>query len=62
MGDNQCYSDPASTKMTKHDHATTFIKELEWLKINQKYKFEIGVTVYKLMNQIIPTGCCHYPQ
>ena len=39
----------------KSDHATPFLKELGWLKINQKCKFEIAKITYNLINGIIPS-------
>ncbi len=32
----------------KQDHATPFIKELGWLKIYQKYLYELGIMMYNV--------------
>ncbi len=34
---------------TRRDPALPFIRELEWLKINQKYKYDIGLTVFNIL-------------
>ncbi len=39
---------------TKHDHVTPYLKELGWLKVKQKYYFELGVFVYNIMNKKLP--------
>ena len=35
----------------KSDHVTPFLKELGWLKINQKYKLEIATIIHNLINK-----------
>ena len=32
----------------KHEHATPFLRELGWLKINQRYMYELGVMMYNV--------------
>ena len=32
--------------VTKYDHVTPCIQELVWLKIKQKYMFDLGITVF----------------
>lgn len=32
----------------KHEHATPFLRELEWLKIKEKYIFEQGLMMYNV--------------
>ncbi|KAK3881582.1 hypothetical protein Pcinc_013964 [Petrolisthes cinctipes] len=38
----------------KRDHVTPFLKELGWLKINQKYKLEVAKITYNLINKNLP--------
>ncbi len=38
----------------KHEHVTPYLKELGRLKINQKYYFELEVTVYRMINERLP--------
>ena len=38
----------------KSEHVTPFLKELGWLKINQKYKLEIATIIYNLINKNFP--------
>lgn len=38
----------------KRDHATPFLKELGWLKLNQKYQFEVAKITCNLVNKIFP--------
>ena len=38
----------------KHDHVTPYLKELGWLKVKQKFYFELGVLVYNIMNKRVP--------
>ena len=38
----------------KHDHVTPYLKELGWLKVKQKYYFELGVVLYNVINKRIP--------
>ena len=38
----------------KHDHVTPYLKELGWLKVKEKYYFELGVVIYNVTNKRIP--------
>ena len=38
----------------KYDHATPFLKELNWLKIESKVTFDICVFTYKIVNKLLP--------
>ena len=38
----------------KFDHVIPIIKKLEWLKIDEQIKFDIGLTVYKALNNQYP--------
>ncbi len=38
----------------RSDHATPFITQLEWLKIDKKVIFDVAVTVFKVKNKIFP--------
>ena len=38
----------------KHDHVTPYLQELGWLKVKEKYLFEVGVTVYNVIKQRLP--------
>lgn len=40
--------------VAKSEHVTPFLKELGWLKINQKYKFEIATTIQNLIYKNLP--------
>ncbi len=40
----------------KYDHVSPFIKELKWLKIKEKYTFDICTTVYKILRRFYPEG------
>ncbi len=33
---------------SKHEHATPFLRELGWLKIKEKYMFELGIMMYNV--------------
>ena len=46
---------------TKHDHATPFIKELGWLKVYQKYRYEVGVLVYNVLRGNVPNHFLSLP-
>ncbi len=37
------------------DHATPYLKELGWLKLRQKYKFDIGVFIYNIIKGNVPS-------
>ena len=47
---------------TKFDHATPFLKELGWLKVHQKYKYELGVITYNIINNNLPNHLFHFPR
>ena len=38
----------------KLDHATPHMRELKWLKICDMYKYELGITVNKVLNKRLP--------
>ena len=46
---------------TKHDHTTPFIKELGWLKVYQKYRYEVGVLVYNVLRGNVPNHFLSLP-
>ncbi len=43
------------------DHATPFITQLEWLKIEKKVVYEVAVHVFKIMNKLFPEWYMHLP-
>ena len=45
----------------KYDHATPFLRELGWLKIIYKYRYELAITVYKTIKEIIPSDLMTLP-
>ncbi|XP_042862817.1 uncharacterized protein LOC122247550 [Penaeus japonicus] len=38
----------------KQDHATPYLRELGWLKIKEKYQYEIALTVFKTFSRDTP--------
>lgn len=44
----------AMGKVYKYDHATPYIRELEWLKVNEKYSYEICIFMFKRISNLIP--------
>ena len=38
----------------KYDHVTPLMKELQWLKIKDKYFFDKYITIYKVINGLYP--------
>ena len=46
----------------KFDHATPYLKELQWLKISNMYKYELGVTVFNIMNNRFPPWLYSLPK
>ena len=40
----------------KHDHATPFIKKLDWLKINEMLQFHELLFMFKIVNSHSPVG------
>ncbi len=45
----------------KRDHVTPFIKELGWFKISFKYKYEICIMIYKILNSNTPSYLMKLP-
>ena len=45
----------------KYDHITPTLKRLEWLKIKDKYNYEICVCMYKILNKEYPTWLYEFP-
>ncbi len=46
----------------KRDHATPFLKELGWLRVHQKYKYELGIITYNIMNSNVPSHLFSMPR
>ena len=42
-------------KVRKYDHATPHINTLKWLKIEQKYMYDIGLFIFKILNNQVPS-------
>ncbi len=38
----------------KYDHISPVFRELQWLRIRQKYMLEVGVTVFKVLRGFYP--------
>ncbi len=47
---------------TKFDHATPFLRELGWLKVRQKYEYELGITTYNIIHGDIPDHLFSLPR
>ena len=47
---------------TKFDHATPYINELKWLKINKMYQHELAVIVYNVINKRSPCWLFSLPK
>ena len=45
----------------RSDHATPFITQLEWLKIEQKVIFEVAVNVFKIKSKLFPDWFMQLP-
>ena len=45
----------------KYDHVTPLLKELKWLKVQEKYKYELGVTIYNIINKNVPSWLFSLP-
>ena len=45
----------------RYDHATPFIQQLEWVKIKQKYMYEIAVAVFAVVRNIQPNWLASLP-
>ena len=46
----------------KYDHATPFLNELKWLKIENKVTYDICVFTYKIVNNLLPDWIFSFPQ
>ena len=46
----------------KFDHATPFLRELGWLKVHQKYKYELGIITYNIIHGNIPNHLFYLPR
>merc|ERR1712105_326968 len=40
----------------KYDHATPIINNLQWLKVKQKFIFEVCTFIYKILNDHLSRG------
>ena len=49
-------------EVKKIDHATPYLRELQWLKISNMYKYELGVTVFNIMNNRFPPWLYSLPK
>ena len=47
--------------VSKYDHITPTLKRLKWLKIKDKYNYEICVSVYKILNKAYPDWLYEFP-
>ncbi len=45
----------------RSDHATPFITQLGWLKIDKKVIFDVAVTVFKIKNRVFPDWFVYLP-
>ncbi len=45
----------------KHDHVTPYFKELKWLKIKEKYKYEVILRIYHIINKKVPSWLFSLP-
>lgn len=46
----------------KFDHATPYLKELKWLKMVDMHKYELGVMVYNILNNRLPSWLYSLPK
>ena len=46
----------------KFDHATPILKELNWLKIEEKILYDICIFTYKVCNQLLPNWLFTFPR
>ena len=46
----------------KYDHATPFLNELKWLRIECKVTYDICVFTYKIINNLLPDWIFSFPQ
>ena len=52
----------ASGNARKYDHATPYLNELKWLKIESKVTFDICIFTYKIVNNLIPEWLFSLPR
>lgn len=45
----------------KYDHVTPYWRELKWLKIKQRYKYELSLSVYNFINRYAPSWLFSLP-
>ena len=45
----------------RSDHATPFITQLEWLKVDKKVTFDVAVHVFKVKSKLFPAWYMHLP-
>jgi len=45
----------------KYDHVTPLLNKLEWLKIKQKYQYELAPTAFLTMSKHFPSWLCILP-
>ena len=45
----------------KYDHITPTLKRLKWLRIKEKYKYEVGLFTFKVLNNKFPDWLYHFP-
>ena len=50
-----------SGKIRKYEHVSQFIKELEWLKIANKYTYEVCIMVFKITRGTFPEWLYKFP-
>ena len=51
----------AHGNVKKYEHITPIIKELEWLKIENKIEYDISIFVYKICNNLLPEWLFSFP-
>ena len=52
----------ASGSGRKYDHATPYLNELKWMKIECKITFDICTFTYKIVNNLLPEWLFSFPQ
>ncbi len=45
----------------KFDHATPYLKELKWLKVKEKYKYELALSMFNFINKNVPSWLFSLP-
>ena len=45
----------------KYDHVTPYLRELKWLKVEEKYKYELALNIHKLVNKKLPAWLLPLP-